>query len=159
MRQHIIDTFNFNSGANMKVLEKVKQLPDKTEAIRFLSHLINCQYKWMARTTQNPKVQEMSWWEPLYTVEEIPEKWNDSVKLWIDYISSKTDEELSKEVTYIGNDGDRYISTPKDIALQLNYHSIHHRAQIQTIIRQQGLAPDFVDYISTKFRKADKAVY
>jgi len=41
----------------------------------------------------------------------------------------------------------------KDIALQLNYHSIHHRAQIQTIIRQQGMEPDFVDYIGTKYKR------
>ncbi len=31
------------------------------------------------------------------------------------------------------------------IALQLNYHSIHHRAKIQTMIRDQSLEPDFVD--------------
>jgi uncharacterized damage-inducible protein DinB len=155
MRQYIIDTFNFNSSANLKVLEKIKELPDKTEAIRFLSHLINCQYKWMARLKQDPNVLQMSWWEPLYDLNEMADKWKDSLKLWTDYISSMTDEELSKEVEYTGNDGGRYISTTKDIALQLNYHSIHHRAQIQTIIRQQGLTPDFVDYISTKFRKVE----
>jgi uncharacterized damage-inducible protein DinB len=40
-----------------------------------------------------------------------------------------------------------------DIALQLNYHSIHHRAQMQVLIRQQGMEPDFIDYIGTKYRK------
>ena len=153
MRQHIIDTFNFNSAANLKVMGKIKELPDKTEAIRFFSHLINCQYKWMARITHNPKLQEMSWWEPLYDMDEMPDKWKDSLKLWVDYISSKTDDELSKEVSYIGNDGGVCILTTKDIALHLNYHSIHHRAQIQTIIRKQGLTSDYIDYISTKFRK------
>jgi uncharacterized damage-inducible protein DinB len=153
MKQYIIDTFNFNSDANLKVLERIKELPDKTEAIKFFSHLINCQYKWMARIMHDPKVPQMSWWEPLYNMDEIADKWKDSLKIWTDYISSKTDEELSKEVTYIGNDGGMYAASTKDIALQLNYHSIHHRAQIQTIIRQQGFTPDFVDYISTKFRK------
>jgi uncharacterized damage-inducible protein DinB len=153
MKQHLLNTFNFNNSANLKVLEKIKELPDKKEAIRFFSHLINCQYKWMARITQNPKAQEMSWWEPLYDMNEIAEKWNDSLWLWINYISSKTDEELDKKVQYIGNDGGLYTASTTDIALQLNYHSIHHRAQIQTIIRQQGLTPDFVDYIGTRFRK------
>ena len=40
-----------------------------------------------------------------------------------------------------------------DIALQLNYHSIHHRAQMQMLIRQQGIEPDFIDYIGTKYKK------
>ena len=60
MKQHIIDTFNFNSGANLKMLEKIKELPDKTEAMRFFSHIINCQYKWMARIMHDSKGQEMS---------------------------------------------------------------------------------------------------
>jgi len=63
------------------------------------------------------------------------------------------EEELSTEVTFTGFDGGLYAATPKDIALQLNYHSIHHRAQMQTIIRKQGVEPDFVDYIGTKYRK------
>ena len=84
---------------------------------------------------------------------ELEAEWNKSLSPWIGYINSKTDEELVTEVTFIGFDGSLYAATPKDIALQLNYHSIHHRAQIQTIIRQQGLTPDFVDYIGTKYRK------
>jgi hypothetical protein len=37
MRQYLIDTFLFNDHANKMMLEKIKQLPDKTEAIRFQS--------------------------------------------------------------------------------------------------------------------------
>jgi uncharacterized damage-inducible protein DinB len=37
--------------------------------------------------------------------------------------------------------------------MQLNSYLIHHRAQIQTILRQQGIEPDFVDYIGTRYRK------
>ena len=40
-----------------------------------------------------------------------------------------------------------------DITLQLNYHSIHHRAKMQMLIRQQGIEPDFIDYIRTKYQK------
>ena len=40
-----------------------------------------------------------------------------------------------------------------DIARQLNFHSIHHRAQIQMLIRAQGIEPDFVDYIGTRYRR------
>jgi len=153
MKEYLIDTFYFNDVTNKKLLEKIIQLPDKTEAVRFFSHLINCQYKWMARIIQDLKVQQMDWWEPVYNLTQLESEWDKSLKLWIDYINSKTDDEISTQVTFIGFDGGLYAATPKDIALQLNYHSIHHRAQIQTIIRQQGLEPDFVDYIGTKYRK------
>ncbi|MEP6595250.1 MAG: DinB family protein [Ginsengibacter sp.] len=155
MKEYLIDTFSFNNVTNKKLLEKIKQLPDKREATRLFSHLINCQYKWMARIMQDPNVQKMDWWEPVYDLLQLEAEWDKSLKIWTDYINSKTDDELSTEVTFIGFDGGVYAATPKDIALQLNYHSIHHRAQIQTLIRQQGVEPDFVDYIGTKYRKVN----
>jgi uncharacterized damage-inducible protein DinB len=95
----------------------------------------------------------MSWWEPIYNFDELETEWSKSLVPWIDYIREKTEEELSAEVSFTGSDGSTWAASPKDIVLQLNYHSIHHRAQIQTLLRQQGITPDFVDYIGTKYRK------
>jgi len=80
-------------------------------------------------------------------------EWTKSLAPWLAYIRESTEEELLTEVTFVGLDGSIWAAAPKDIALQLNYHSIHHRAQIQTILRQQGIEPDFVDYIGIKYRK------
>lgn len=153
MREYLIETFHYNSSTNKKLLEKIALLPDPEEAMKFFSHLINSQYKWMARIQHDLAAPQMSWWEPVYPFEQLEQEWERSLKPWLDYITSKTDEELATEVTFVGFDGSTWAATPKDIALQLNYHSIHHRAQIQTIIRQQGLEPDFVDYIGTKYRR------
>jgi uncharacterized damage-inducible protein DinB len=153
MKQYLIETFRYNDFANKKVLEKIKQLPDPAKGIKFFSHLINSQYKWMARITQNPQAQNMSWWDPVYPVEQLEEEWNKSLQAWITFLEQKMEEELFQEVTFIGFDGGRWAAKLKDIALQLNYHSIHHRAQIQSLIRAQGLEPDFVDYIGTVYKK------
>ncbi len=153
LKQYLADTFRYNSWANKKVLDKIKLLPDKSAAIRFFSHLINCQYKWMARIKQDPEAQKMDWWDPQYPLEALDEKWNDSLRIWLAYIENSSEKSLETEVPFIGFDGGNYVATPADIALQLNYHSIHHRAQIQAIIREQGLTPDFIDYIGTRYRK------
>jgi len=153
MKNYLIDTFKYNDAANKKLLEKFSLLNEMEESVKLFSHLINCQYKWMARITQNPMARDMSWWEPLYDFGKLNEEWTKSLNLWISYITERTDEELSTEITFIGFDDAIWAATPQDIALQLNYHSIHHRAQIQTLIRQQGIEPDFVDYIGTKYRK------
>lgn len=151
--QYLPDTFHFNDKANRHMIEKIKELPDKQEAIKYISHLANSQYKWMARIMQDPKAPQMDWWNPVYKLEELEAEWTKSLEPWISYLENKTDEDISKEVEFIGFDGGMYAASPKDIALQLNYHSIHHRAQIQTMIRQQGLQPDFIDYIGTVYRK------
>jgi uncharacterized damage-inducible protein DinB len=153
MRKYLLDTFSYNDVTNRKLLEKIKLLPDNTESIRLFSHLINCQYKWMARIMHDPGALKMSWWNPLHPIDNLASEWQKSLSLWTNYIESKTDAELASEVTFTGMDGSQWAATPQDIALQLNYHSIHHRAQIQIIIRQQGIEPDFVDYIGTRYRK------
>jgi len=153
LTDYLLDTFNYNDQTNKKLLDKINLIDDKNECIKLFSHLINSQYKWMARIIQDPKAKEMSWWEPVYNFVELNCEWTKSLQPWITYITASTDEELSSEVTFIGFDDGLWAATPKDIALQLNYHSIHHRAQMQTIIRQQGIEPDFIDYIGTKYRK------
>lgn len=153
MKQYLIDTFRFNDHANKKMLEKINQLPDKAEAVKFFSHLINSQNKWLRRIEVYPEDPKMDWWEPLYELEKLEEQWNKSLQAWIDFLESKTESELLEETKFIGYDSAAWSVPLKDIALQLNYHSIHHRAQVQTIIRQQGLEPDFVDYIGTKYKR------
>lgn len=153
MRQYLLDTFRFNDHANKMVLAKMRDLPDRVQAVRYFSHLINSQYKWMARIVRDPQAPVMDWWDPEYPFDELGSRWNDSLKLWIDYIESKTEEQMYEEKQFVGFDGGEWTAPLKDIALQLNYHSIHHRAQIQTVIRAQGLEPDFVDYIGTVYRK------
>jgi uncharacterized damage-inducible protein DinB len=95
----------------------------------------------------------MSWWDPVYELHELENEWNKSLQLWVQFIAGKTTGELETEMQFTGFDGAAWAATLQDIALQLNYHSIHHRAQVQTIIRQQGLEPDFVDYIGTRYRR------
>ena len=153
LNSYLTDTFNYNDQTNKKLLGKIKLLNDDTEAIKLFSHLINCQFKWMARILQDTSAVKLSWWEPVYDFDKLEIEWTKSLTPWLDYIGKKTEEELSTEVEFVGFDNTKWVATPKDIALQLNYHSIHHRAQIQTILRQQGIEPDFVDYIGTKYRK------
>ncbi len=97
----------------------------------------------------------MSWWDPVYPIEELEVQWLKSLQTWLDYLESISEEMLATEVMFTGFDGAKWAATPADIMLQLNYHSIHHRAQIQTILRVQGIVPDFVDYIGSKYRKVD----
>ena len=115
--------------------------------------LINSQNKWLKRIEVFPENPEMDWWKPEYSLDELESKWDESLNAWIHYLENKTEDELNEQMKFAGYDGGHWSAALKDIALQLNYHSIHHRAQIQTIIRQQGLQPDFVDYIGTKYTK------
>ena len=155
MKSYLIETFNWNDKANRQILGKIRQLPSQEESIKFFSHLINSQIKWLKRIEAFPKDPNLDWWKPIYKPDDLEPEWEKSLKAWLDLISSKSEEELFQDVKWVGFDGSAYSGALKDIALQLNYHSIHHRAQIQSIIRKQGLEPDFVDYIGTVYRKLE----
>ncbi len=153
MKQYLIDTFTYNDFANRKILDKVSELPDQKECIKFLSHLINSQRKWMARILQENSAPQMSWWDPVYPLDELETEWTKSFNTWIAFLQQKKETEIFEVIQFTGFDGGRWEAKLKDIALQLNYHSIHHRAQMQTIIRRQGFTPDFLDYIGTVYKK------
>jgi uncharacterized damage-inducible protein DinB len=153
MKEYLIETFLFNDYANKNMLKKINGLIDKEGCIKFFSHLINSQNKWMARILRDFKAHQMSWWDPVYPYEQLEEKWNESLATWINLLRNKTEQEIFEDVEFIGYDGGKWKARFVDIALQLNYHSIHHRAQMQMLIRQQGVEPDFIDYIGIKYQK------
>ena len=153
MKQHLIETFKYNDHANRLALAKIKELPDQDECVKLFSHLINSMNKWLGRIRQSPGYTELDWWDPAYSIDELETKWDECLRCWLEFIESKRERELFDEVEFIGFDGYDFAAVIKDIALQLNYHSIQHRSQIQYLIRQQGVSPDFVDYIGTKYRK------
>ena len=153
MRQYLLDTFAFNDGANRQVLAMFAALPEKEECIRLFSHLVNSQDKWLARLVEYPRDPGLSWWEPLYALDRLEPEWARSLRAWQEFIGSKDEQALFAAVQWIGFDGACWTAALKDIALQLNYHSIHHRAQMQAILRAQGRTPEFVDYIGTVYKR------
>ena len=162
MKQYLIDTFLYNDYANKLALKKMRELPEKDECIKWFSHLINSMNKWLARIHLTPGYAEMDWFKPVFDLDELEPKWNGCVAAWIAFLESKSDENLDEEVEWNNpdlrlpdeeSDKPNFAAKIVDIALQLNYHSIHHRAQIQYLIRQQGAEPEFVDYIGTKYRR------
>jgi uncharacterized damage-inducible protein DinB len=155
MEKYLVDTFLFNDKANRKVLETIKILPDNAECMKLFSHLINCMYKWIAGIKNDPVASKLEWWNPVYPLNRLEDEWENCMKLWLEYINGISDEELNTEVVLNNFDGGNWAIRPADIALQLNYHSIHHRGQMQYIIRNKGLKPKYIEYIGDKYRKIE----
>jgi len=145
----------FNDKANRKILEKIKKLPEKGECIKLFSHLINCMNKWMAGIKNEHYDSLLEWWHPVYPLERLENEWQKCLQLWLDYLNDKSDEDINTEVILNNFSGGNWTVKPLDIALQLNYHSIHHRGQIQYIIHKQGLKPGYIEYIDDKYRKVE----
>ncbi len=153
MRDHLVDMFNFNTDANRRMVAAVRDISDNHEMIKHLSHLANCQYKWMERIIVTPEAAALDWWDPVYPPDDLIFRFKDSAQRWVDYLNKLNDDQLEHVIQY--NLGASSIAEAKikDIALQLIFHSFHHRAQIQMMIREKGGRPGFIDYIGSRITK------
>jgi uncharacterized damage-inducible protein DinB len=155
MKEYLISLFKYNDWAFRKLLETVKQLPDQDEAVRLLSHLIIAQNKWYDRVTKQPEDAQTAWFGVMFPITELDTKWDEVENRWLEFLQ-KSDEELLGNFVIFDRPSDGKSMKVKicDIMLQINYHAIGHRAQINHIIRLQGMTPPQADYIMTALSEA-----
>ena len=154
MKQYLLDFFNYNDGANKALLTSIKQLPEKDESIKLFSHFITTQNKWLNRITKETEDGQHHWFGTIFPMEALESEWTRSINSWIAIIENSQESELEVLVKFKSQaNGKEYGISLKDLVLQLNYHCIHHRAQINTLISKQGLKPPATDYIFTKLKE------
>lgn len=148
MKQYLIDTFRFNDWANNRTLAAMQKMTDPQESIVLFSHLIRAQDKWMRRIENDPAETQIKWFDTPFKFEELETRWNESLGDWLDFLSNLKDEDLNRQIRFAPMpdepDGSNRLL---DVVLQLNYHSILHRAQICLRMHDQGFEPPHVDYI------------
>lgn len=154
MKTYLLDTFRYNRKANSILAAAINGLPDKEAAVKLFSHIIAAQDKWHNRLTRLEKDSAFQWNGTVLNAGELEQEWLKSVDRWIGSIERLTEEELESDIVFIRpSDGKQMAVKIKDVALQLNYHAIHHRAQINTLISKQDISPPVTDYIFTALRE------
>ena len=148
MKEYLIDTFKYNSWANLKLLEAIRQMPDMKEGVRLFSHMITAQDIWFSRVNNEVGDKPQSWLSEAFLVEELDGRWTTSTSKWLEYLESINEADLNDHIVFHRlADKKAFQVKIVDVILQINYHSIHHRAQVLRLIREQGGVPPATDYI------------
>ncbi|MGI8466871.1 MAG: DinB family protein [Pyrinomonadaceae bacterium] len=67
---------------------------------------------------------------------------------WLKFLSNLEDKDLDRQIHFAPMpDEPEGVNRLRDVVLQLNYHSILHRAQICLRLHDQKIEPPHVDYI------------
>jgi uncharacterized damage-inducible protein DinB len=152
MKQYLIDFFKYNDWANRLILQAMKTMPDSAEAVKLFGHMSFSFQKWLNRITSVKPDSALSWDNLTPPLDKLEPFWAEGFHDWLKYLDSIPETELQKEIQFNRpTDNKRFSIKIIDIALQINYHQIHHRAQIARMIRLQGQTPPATDYIFTKF--------
>ena len=146
MKAFFHQLFDYNFYCNKKFIETCAGLGTVPEtSVRLFSHILNAHHVWNARILgRTPEVK-------VWDVHEVP-AWGDlhyeNQRDSFEIISNA--DSLEKRIAYENSEGRAFANTLQDILFHVINHSTHHRAQIATDFRANGLEPLALDYIFYK---------
>ena len=145
MKEYFVNLFNYENWANKEIADCLVSLNDPPEkSLALISHIINAQMLWLSRI-RNEKANTTVW--KLYSKSAISEELEKSSKQLKEFISSISESDMMKVVSYTNTKGEQYESKISEILTHLTHHSAYHRGQIILLIKQSVNVLPYTDFI------------
>ena len=143
MKAHFLKLARYNTWANQRVLTSLQNQNGSAECIGKLSHIFLAESVWQTRLNGNSPAVNIFETLPL---EQLAELEKENSEGWRKLIENLSDFE--EVIHYKMLNGTETKSTVADILTHIFNHGTYHRAQIATLLRQEGMVPASSDYIS-----------
>ena len=151
----LLHVFEYDEWATTTLLDAVEQLkPDeihKDLGTSFQSlhgtlvHLYGAQFLWLSRWKGSPTGLTKP--EEVPTIADLRNRWRELYNQMYDYIRSLTDLQLRANFTYPDLAGKEWSHPLFQQIEHLAFHSMYHRGQVVTLLRQLGQTPPHTDLI------------
>lgn len=146
MKGFLHQLFDYNFYCNKKLIEHLAQLEKVPErCVVLFSHILNAHHVWNCRILQKPanyKVwdkHEISLWEDMHY---------ENQRTTFEIVTNA--EDLNLRIDYETTEGRAHANELKDMLFHIINHSTHHRGQILSELRAEGLESFPLDYIFYK---------
>ncbi len=144
MKTYFQRIYRYNQWANSSLSNHLKFLGvEPQEVMKRMSHIVAAEEIWYHRI-QPLGFDPLPLFE-LQSLETLEPRLRSSAQRWLDLVHDT--DEFEKEVNYSNSSGRTFTNGLSDILIHLVNHGTHHRGQIATLLRQQGLEPLPTDYI------------
>lgn len=128
------------------LLAALEQQPNPpAEALREYAHILGAEETWLSRL-EGRAARAAVWPEP--TPEAVGALARSVRAGYGAYLTSLAESQLDRGVAYVNSAGLAFTTPAVDILLQVMLHGQYHRGKINLLLRQAGLAPAPVDFIS-----------
>lgn len=127
------------------VVPELRATNEFNKAIDLMRHVVAARRMWLFRLGFLPEDTDLFTRE--ISLAELPAYVEEMEKLWLEYLSRLTDEDIARIFEYRSYEGDRYRNTVDDILTQLFGHSWYHRGQIAMLLRSIGAEPAVTDLV------------
>lgn len=146
MRDYFLKLFAHEHWANQRLLAALKALPQlPPRALELLAHLLVAQVFWDKRL-RGEAIPAFNF-QPKWSLDDCAALIEEYDAKWRQYLEGAPPLLEAQTISYTGLDGKPYTYRVADILTHLHAHSMHHRAQITTVMRAAGLEPVPDDYI------------
>ena len=144
--------YEYDHFENEVQLKKLKEAGEIAEGIKLLSHVADAKLLWHERLQGNSPLG-VEW--KTYNYEVLEQRLKNADSAFQKYLSTLQEMDMDKIISYKNIKGDPFSEPLKDILFHVANHGTHHRGQISTILRQNNISPEPLDYIAY-VRKMEK---
>ncbi len=109
-----------------------------------MSHILGAERLWLERLKQQP--QSIAVW-PEPSLDWCQTEALELSRLWREYLELITVGDIWQMISYKNSKGEEYSSAISDILTHVVMHSVYHRGQIASQMRESGQSPAYTDFI------------
>ena len=142
MKLSIANLLEYNESSLSTLLRFIEENNVSNEKINeLLSHIINVQYIWLA-VMKGESIKTKPW--ATNSMKELKENNSNLLEELLGILESVS---LKKNIDFELQKGDEQRNSLEDIFLHVVQHGVHHKGQINLILRQLGHTPPALDYL------------
>lgn len=142
--EHLRELFQYNDWANRRLVRSLKESGCE-KAITYLSHVLITEKEYFERLYGKDSTG-FDFWQEL-SIEELSDLARETAQLYEKLLDKFDDEGLGQIIFYCTSKGKEVKNDFREILTHVLLHSMNHRGQILTILRQEGFEPPVLDYI------------
>ena len=142
--EHLRELFAFNDWANSRLVFALRDAPSE-KALRILAHILTTEQEYFERLYGKDSTGFDFW--PKRSREECKDLVRENAERYLNLLKNFDDEGLDLTTNYKTSEGIAYRNTYREMLTHVLYHSMSHRGQVNSALRQDGFEPVAVDYI------------
>lgn len=145
----IIKMYEHLHWANLRIVEALKMRGDQSsQAKQFFSHVLLAEEVWIQRLQggNSPSHSEALWSE--LSIEGCLRLLEKNNQRFAEFLAGLSNDNLEQLVVYQNSTGREFSTSKRDILTHVALHGQYHRGQINRLLREEGLEPVNVDFIT-----------
>ena len=143
-KEHLEKLFDFNDWANRRIIQVLKSA-ESDRALKCFSHVLLTEREYYERLFGKDSTG-FDFWRKL-SIEECRRFAQENAQLYETLLKNFDDEGLGQVVQYYTSGGKAIKNSFREILSHIVLHSMNHRGQILTVLREEGFEPPSIDYI------------